>query len=150
MTPKQKLKIRFRIISSIIFVGLIVLWVLNKNNPQIIDDWLLGSAYIIGIWFWFDKKLLYIRSQLIISLLLCLMFLFIVITTNHYYIATIPLASVTGRLIANKILDKERKIDLEAKDECEGILEGRMKMMIYFVMTAAISGIIYLVIKIVI
>lgn len=146
MTPKQKLKIRFKIISSIIFIGLIVLLALYKYNPQIISDWLFWSAYIVGIWFWLDKKLLYIRSQLIISLLLCLVFLFIVIITNHNYIATIPLASMMGRIIANKVLDKSRKIDLDTKDEYDDLLEGRVKMIIYFVMTAVISGIIYLVI----
>ena len=149
MTPKQTLKIRFTVISTIIFIGLIVLLVLNKYNTLIVSDWLFWSAYIIGSWFWFDKKLLYIKKQFIISLLLCLMFLIIVGIANHNYIATIPLASIIGRMIVNKILDKSRKIDLEAKDEQEDNTEERIKMMIYFVMTAVISGIIYLVVSLV-
>jgi hypothetical protein len=154
MTPRQKLKIRFIINSSIIFIGLILLLFLCKYNPEIINEkWLFWSAMIIGFWFWFDKKLLYVRNQLIICLFLCLTFLFIVtIFTHLIYFATIPLASMIGRVMANRILEKwkVRKIDLDVKDELEDMFEEKAKMMIYFLATAIISGVIYLIIQLII
>jgi len=150
MTPKQKLKIRFKIFSSIIFVGLIILLCLSKYTQQIIDEkWIDWSAFVIGSWFWFDKKLLYFRNLRILSLLLCLVFLFVVIIFIHHSIfAPIPLASVIGRIILNKKLDEMRSIDLEAKDENENAFEARAKMMIYFIVTAIITWIINLIIRI--
>jgi membrane-associated HD superfamily phosphohydrolase len=149
MQSKQKSKMIFNIISSIIFVWLIVLLYLLQCNQQIINEKLiLWSSIIIGSWFWFDKKLLYVRSQFVISLLLCLMFLFIVVL--HYtFIATLPLSALIGRFIVNKILGEERKIDLyiKKKDDDYTSLEERAKMMIYFLITAAISGMFYLIIK---
>ena len=152
MTPKKKLKIRFIIISSIIFIGLIILLLLHKYNPQIISyEWLFWSAIIIGSWFWCDKKLLYFKNYIIICLFLCLSFLFVlIIIKDLYYIATIPLAAMIGRIIANKKMDKIRRIDLDAKDELEGWFEERAKMMIYYLTTLVISGIIYLIIKLII
>ena len=126
--------------------------ILYKYNPKLIsEEWLYWSAFIIGAWFWFDKKLLYFKNQFIISLLLCLMFLFIVvIVVRQNFIAPIPLASVIGRIIVNKKLDKIRKIDLEAKDEVDDLLEGRAKLLIYSLTTVVITCIINLIIKLVI
>jgi len=145
MTLKQKLKIRFKIISSIIFTGLIVLLFLWQYNPKIIcEEWLLGFECVIGAWFWFDKKLLYIKNQLIISLLLCLTFLIVVILIiGHSFIATIPLASMIGRIIVNKIMER----NLETEEEEDSSVEGRVKIMIYWLITAVISCVIYLIIK---
>ena len=151
---RQKIKIRFTIITSIILAGLTVLLFLYKYNPQIInekyEELLFWTAIIISGWIWFDKKLLYYRNQLIISLLLCLAYLVAVETVmRHSYIAPIPLASVTGRIIVNKIMDKIRIIDLNAKDKSVDYLEGRITAGIYYCITAAISLIIYLIVKLV-
>jgi hypothetical protein len=149
MTPKQKLKIRFTVFSSIIFAGLIILLFLCEYNMQIIDDddWIPWAAYIIGTWFWFDKKLLYFLNYLIISLLLSLSFLLVVVIFVRYNIfAPIPLASVIGRVILNKKLDTMRKIDLNAKDEWNAS-EDRAKMMAYSIITAIITCIINFVIE---
>jgi hypothetical protein len=154
MTPRQKLKIRFKIFSSIIFIGLIVLLFIYKSTPQIIteelfEDCLSLSSIIICLWFWYDEKLLYFRNQLIISLLLCLMYLIVVIKVpNFTVLAPVPLASVIGRVFANKMLDKIRKIDLDAKDKDESWVEMQQSRMIMYIITAVITGIIHLIIYI--
>ena len=149
MTSRQKLKIRFIIFSSIISVELILFLFFCKYNLQINEEWVYWSAFIIGSWFWFDKKLLYFRNYLIISLLLSLSFLFVVNILVHYNIfAPIPLASTIGRVILNKKLDTMRKIDLEAKDENEDYLGGRIKMMVYYIVTAIITCIINVIINV--
>ena len=153
MTPRQKLRIRFKIFSSIIFIGLIVLLFLYKFNPQIITDelfekCLLMSLSIISVWFWVDEKLFYFRNQLIISLLLCLMFLIVVTTvTNLAILAPVPLASVIGRIFTNKMLDKIRKIDLDAKDKVESWDETQQSKMIMGIITIVITCVIHLIIN---
>jgi len=153
MTPRQKLRIRFKIFSSIIFIGLIVLLFLNKHNPQMITDelfekCLLMSLSIISVWFWVDEKLLYFRNQLIISLLLCLTFLIVVITvTNLTIFAPVPLACVIGRIFINKKLDKIRKIDLDAKDKKESWDEIQQSKMIMGIITIVITCVIHLIIN---
>ena len=148
MPLKQKLIIRFTIFSSIIFFGLIVLLYLCKYTQQIIDEKLIyQSGFIIGIWFWLDKKLLYFKNLRIISLLLCSAFLFVVVIfVHHTTFAPVPLASVIGRIIANKKLDGMRNIDLEAKDEIDEYGEGKAKMLVYCIITGIITAIIDLVI----
>ena len=122
---------------------------LCKYTQQIIDEkWVDWSSFIIGSWFWFDKKLLYFKNLRITSLLLCIMFLFVIVIFIHHSIfAPIPLASVIGRIILNKKLDGMRDINLEAKDEVDDVFEERAKMMVYFIVTAIITGIINLIIN---
>ena len=149
MTPKQKLIIRFKIFSSIIFVGLITFLFLCKYTQQIIDEkWIMCSAAIMSVWFWSDKKLLYFKNLRIISFLLCLTFLFVVVIFMHHSIfAPIPLASIIGRIILNKKLNGMRSIDLEAEDEWGDMFEERAKGLVYAIITAIITGIINLVIN---
>ena len=123
---------------------------------EIDEKLLFWSAFIIGSWYWFDKKLLYIRNQLIISLLLCLMYLVAVAVMHHIYIAPIPLASITGRIIINKYMDKYkmREIDLDAEDEVDGdgVLEERAKMFVYVITTSVVYFtfyVFYLIVKLV-
>jgi hypothetical protein len=154
MTIVQKLKLRFWILSAILVAGIIT----AIFYPNVLDKelYLSKGHYMTVIeqfilipisWFWIDKKLLYIRSHLIISLLLCLIFLITIVATNHPYLATLPLSSVIGRWIANKHLDPIRKIDMETVDETEDYSEYHIKMLIYFVITLPISGIIYFLIN---
>ena len=77
------------------------------------------------------------------------MYLIVVIKVpNFTVLAPVPLASVIGRVFANKMLDKIRKIDLDAKDKDESWDEMQQSRMIMYIITAVITGIIHLIIYI--
>ena len=152
---RQKLKIRFTIFSTIIFIGLFVILIISRFNPQIFiesdDLWLWCTSFFIGIWFWRDKKLFYFNNHIIVSLLLSLSYIAVsaIVLQEWNFIAPVPLASMMGRIFVNKKLDKMRKIDLDAEDEFYDREEESTKGLVYFIITAVITGAINLLVKIV-
>ena len=152
---RQKIKIRFKIFSTIIFIGLIVLLIISKINPQIFigsdDLWLWWTSFIIGIWFWRDKKIFYFNNHIIVSLLLSFTYIAVsvIVLQEWNIIAPVPLASMMGRIFVNKKLDKMRKIDLDSEDEFYDRIEESTKGLVYFIVTAVITGAINLLVKIV-
>ncbi|MCL1969633.1 MAG: hypothetical protein FWF65_08830 [Bacteroidetes bacterium] len=99
---------RFKIISTILFVLIPLVFLINKHFSKF-PDWMLtySCSTLVAMWFIFDYKIFIDTKRTLICLLLSLLCVVFGINVENIFmatIATIPLSSVVIMWVGNKIL----------------------------------------------
>ena len=145
-----KIEVRFKRISTILFIGIPIAFLIKQLIHNNYVDILLPLLVAVTIITWFteDYKIFYSRQRILICILLSLLFAFLNVNTNVFFdvkinaffdaIATAPMSSVIVVLLANKLLGTKLDTIMSSKSSW-GLEYDRLFFVIVLVLSALIS-----------